>query len=101
MNREKGGDRVRERGAQTRVGGAGGVGPVGGGCQGFGRGERREGSVGIRRRLAKERNGERRREGNGNWKRRGRGREWEKERGRERDIGEGEGGETIYEPEIE
>ncbi len=41
----------------------------GGGCQGWGKGERRKESVGIRRRLAKERNGERRRKGNGNWKR--------------------------------
>jgi hypothetical protein len=58
MNREKGGGRVREEGALTRVGSAGGAeggeGPVGGGCQGWGRGERREKSVGIRRRLAED-----------------------------------------------
>jgi hypothetical protein len=51
MDREKGVDRVRERGAlpggECGGGGGGGEGPVGGVCQGWGRGERREDSVGI------------------------------------------------------
>ena len=71
MDREKGGDRVRERGALVTLSTT-----QGGECRGQGEGRarwgggardgegEREESVGIRRRLPEERNGERGREGN-------------------------------------